>query len=162
MLTDEITRQPTPTTTRAGARAFMNTTQHPLHHRSRSTTVAPSRQPRDGGRIARPTRASLLLLGLAATALAACADETRRITGVSDQRPRLSVAVGEGMSLQCAPRPNITARIVTPGTDADLNGNGVVCDERLGPSYLPAEIAAPEPITSDDAPFPTQSDGQAP
>lgn len=101
----------------------------------------------------RPARAAILLVS--AAALWACADQqSQDITGASKGGPRYSVAVPEGMSLQCPPRPNVKARSVERGAEHDLNGNGVVCDDQIGPVELPEGMPRPPAITTDDSPFP--------
>lgn len=57
-------------------------------------------------------------------------------------RPLLSAA--DAANLVCPPLPNVTARSVQRGTDADLNGNGTVCDRDEG---LPGR---PRLLTTDD------------
>ena len=46
----------------------------------------------------------------------------------------LRSSTGIELVLDCPLRPNIARRAVEPHTSADLNGNGIVCDQRLGPA----------------------------
>ena len=103
--------------------------------------------------ISRPARAIILLVS--AVALSACEDQRpQEITGSSKGGARYSVAVPEGMSLQCPPRPTVKARSVEPGAEHDLNGNGVVCEEQMAPVGLPEGMPKPPALTTDDSPFP--------
>ena len=94
-----------------------------------------------------------LLLG------AACAEPVAQETPGTVSGSKLTVAIVDGMSLQCAPRPNVTAKRVSPGTRFDVNRNGIVCEERVGPPDMPQGPGAPPPIESDDELFPVPSDG---
>lgn len=101
------------------------------------------------------------LLPIVLLALGACTEQARRTgaapTGVPNGRPRLQVTVPAGMSLRCPPRPTVTARSVEPGAELDVNGNGIVCDERLvAPGLVHADGRV---ITSDDVPLPDAPGG---
>lgn len=74
------------------------------------------------------------LLVLLMTTLPAC-ESVRPVepAGVP-HRPRLSASAAA--LLECPPLPGVTARAITAGTGADLNGNGVVCDRAEGPAGL--------------------------
>ncbi|HEU5174859.1 MAG TPA: hypothetical protein VFT96_08915 [Gemmatimonadaceae bacterium] len=109
-----------------------------------------------GARASLGARAVLPRFALGALLLGAgCADP---VAQESPARPvtesSLTVAIVEGMSLQCPPRPNVTAKSVSPGTRFDVNRNGIVCVERVGPPDMPQGPGAPPPIESDDELFP--------
>lgn len=106
------------------------------------------------------SRAILNAFALAALLLgAACAEPVAQETPATLSGSKLTVAIVDGMSLQCAPRPNVTAKRVSPGSRFDVNRNGIVCEERVGPPDLPQGPGAPPPIESDDELFPISSDG---
>ena len=99
----------------------------------------------------------IALLAVSVLSMSACADKmSQQITGggASTSGPRYTVAVPEGMSLQCPPRPTVKSRSVEPGAEHDLNGNGVVCDEQMVVVGLPEGMPRPPAITTDDSPFP--------
>jgi hypothetical protein len=76
------------------------------------------------------------LLPLAALLLGACEHAASlEPSGRVPVRPVLSVA--DAANLVCPPLPFVTARAVEPGTEADLNGNGTVCDRDEGTPGLP-------------------------
>ncbi len=102
--------------------------------------------------------ATAIWFGAVTLALGACADHTTQAVADALQvRPQFSVSVPDGMRLQCPPSPHVRPRAVTAGTDADRNGNGVVCDEQLGPPGLPEGVAPSPVLTTDDLPLPTKS-----
>jgi hypothetical protein len=109
-----------------------------------------------GARAGLGARAVLQRFALASLLLGAgCADPVAQETpGTPVTGSRLTVAIVEGMSLQCPPRPNVTAKSVSPGTRFDVNRNGVVCVERVGPPDMPQGPGSPPPIESDDELFP--------
>ena len=90
--------------------------------------------------------------------VAACAEPTTRRSQVSATDVQATVAVSDGMSLQCPPGPRFVAKQVDPGTGLDANGNGVICVERTGLPDMPALDVlppdAPPPVESDDSLFP--------
>lgn len=97
--------------------------------------------------------------GLASVLLiAACAEPTTRRTQAPATDVQATVAVSDGMSLQCPPGPGDVAKQVDPGTGLDANGNGVICVERTALPDMPALDVlppdAPPPVESDDSLFP--------
>lgn len=91
---------------------------------------------------------ALLLLG------SGCAEPVAQEVPGTVSGSKLTVAIVDGMSLQCPPRPNVTAKRVSPGSRFDVNRNGIVCEERVGPPDMPQGAGAPPPIESDDELFP--------
>lgn len=117
--------------------------------RTRTTpaTIAPPRY-----------RRTLLVLVTMAIGFAACAEQTTRAVSPGlEGRPHFAIAVPEGMSLQCAPRPTVAPRVVEPGAEHDLNGNGIVCDETVGPRGVHDGGATLPVATTDDIPLPIES-----
>lgn len=112
---------------------------------------------RQSPRPARSLATTLALITLAAGALGACTPDVRHVTGVvvADGPRRNLVPLPAGMSLQCMTRESVRPRGVTAGTGGDANGNGVVCDERLGASAYDESAPAGPVFTSDDVPLPT-------
>ncbi len=90
----------------------------------------------------------------------ACSDHARRTTGVAAEPPRLNVLVPDGMTLQCPPRLGVSPRVMATGTGADGNGNGVICDERIGPPVPSGSPPAGPVVTFDDASFPAPAAGE--
>ena len=107
-------------------------------------------------RSARGATAVLFALLTGAGALAGCANDAQLAPQPVGTIPaRLSVAtLPDGMSLQCLPSPFVSQRNVTAGSSFDDNGNGIVCDEQLGPPGAPSGALLPA-RTSDDVPLPT-------
>ena len=98
----------------------------------------------------------LFALLTGAGALAGCANDAHLAPQPTVTSPaRLSMAsLPAGMSLQCLPSPFVSPRNVTAGSSFDDNGNGIVCDEQLGPPGAPSGALLPA-RTSDDFPLPT-------
>ena len=123
------------------------TTIHPMGARAGLGSCTASRPVLQGFALA------ALLLG------AACAEPVAQEAPGTVSVSKLTVAIVDGMSLQCAPRPNVTAKRVSPGSRFDVNRNGIVCEERVGPPDIPQGPGAPPPIESDDELFPIPSEG---
>lgn len=91
------------------------------------------------------SRAPLVLL-LVAT-VAACDGHEPVSAVVADHEgiPTVTAAAAAGVVFGCVDSPSTTERQVAPGTGADANGNGRVCDEAVVPGVAESPV-----LTSDD------------
>lgn len=105
----------------------------------------------------RDARRHLGLALLAGTWAGACSEPATARPEHVIPGPALTAEVADGSTVQCPPRPNVRAQTVEPGSDLDVNGNGIVCEEGLAPAGLPGFDTAP-PLVMDDAIMPTSEE----
>jgi len=91
---------------------------------------------------------------IAVVLTAACADRSLELqTAPAALQPgdALLAITSAGGAVGCAPHAAIARRAVVPRSAHDRNGNGYVCEERLGPP------GAERVLTTDDVAMPRRS-----